>query len=437
MNDLPHVVIVGGGFGGLYCAKALKDTPCRVTLVDRRNHHLFQPLLYQVATAALSPSDIAYPIRSVFRGQRNVTVLLGEVVGIDKEAKQVALKGGDTLSYDFLVVATGATHSYFGHDEWAATAPGLKTLEDAVEIRRRVLLAFEAAEREDDPEKRRAWLTFVIVGGGATGVELAGAFAEIARHTLARDFRRIDPKQARVLLLEGGPAIVPVYPAPLPASAADQLEHMGVEVRVGAKVTGIDAEGVLLGAERIAARTVVWAAGVKASPLGKLLGAPLDRAGRVHVTPTLNVPGHDDIYVIGDLAHVERDGQLVPGVAPAAMQMGRHVAQTINRILHGETPRPFEYLDKGSMATIGRKKAIALLPGGIKLAGWIAWAAWLFVHILYLVGFRNRLFVLLSWAWSYVTWQRGARLITGGVDAGARAELSPAAKDESSLKSAS
>jgi NADH dehydrogenase len=409
----PHVIIIGGGFAGLYAARALDGVEVRVTLLDRRNHHLFQPLLYQVATAALNPSDIAAPIRSILRRQENVTVILGEASTIDSDGKRVLLSDGSALSYDYVIVGTGATHSYFGHDEWAAAAPGLKTIEDALDIRRRMLYAFEAAEREADPERRRAWLTFCVVGGGPTGVELAGALAEVSRHTLARDFRHIDPTQARVLLLEGSSTILSAYPAPLQAKAIAQLERLGAAVRLNAKVTHIDGDGVELGDEKIASRTVLWAAGVQASPLARSLGAPLDRAGRVLVTPQLTVPGHDEIFVVGDLAALTQDGKLVPGVAPAAMQEGRHAAQEIARAIAGQPRRPFRYWDKGSLATIGRSSAVADF-GKLQLSGFIAWAAWLFIHILYLIGFRNRVLVMVEWAWAYVTYQRGARLITGG-----------------------
>src|SRR5262245_4709422 len=328
----PEVVIVGGGFGGLYAARALRGAPVHVTIVDRRNHHLFQPLLYQVATAALNPADIAAPIRSIFRGRPNVSVLLAEAMAVDVPAKTLVLADG-TLPYDYLVLATGATHSYFGHDEWAPLAPGLKSIEDALEIRRRVLLAYEMAERERDPERRREWLTFVIVGGGPTGVELAGALAEISRQALSREFQHIDPSQARILLIEGMDRVLPPYPRELSAKARAQLERLGVEVWAGARVTGVDASGVNLGQERIQTRTVVWAAGVAASPLSRTLGIPLDRAGRVLVTPALTMPGHDEVFVIGDLAAIEQNGRLVPGVAPAAIQMGRHVARNIRRSL--------------------------------------------------------------------------------------------------------
>lgn len=413
-GGLHHVVLVGGGFGGLYAAKALRRARVRVTLVDRKNHHTFQPLLYQVATAALNPADIAVPIRRVLRKQRNVRVLLGEVTAVELDRKRLVLDDGAAeLFYDSLVLATGATHSYFGHDEWARVAPGLKTIEDAVEIRRRVLYAYEAAERESDAAKRAAWLTFVVVGAGPTGVELAGALSEIARHSLARDFRTIDPSSARVILLEGTPRVLPPYVPELSAKAKAQLERLGVEVRLGALATGIDDDGVSLGDERIAARTVVWAAGVAASPLARTLGVPLDRAGRVVVEQDLTLPGHPDVYVIGDLAACKQDGDgLVPGLASAAVQEARHAVKNLLATQRGEPRAPFRYLDKGSLATIGRAAAVADF-GRVKLAGTIAWLAWLFIHILLLIGFRNRFVVLFEWAWSYVTWDRGARLITG------------------------
>jgi len=410
VNKPPRVVIVGGGFGGLFAARALKRAPVRITLIDRQNHHLFQPLLYQVATAALNPSDIASPIRRILRNQKNIEVLLGEVNEIDLAQKQVHVTG-EWVPFDLLILATGATHSYFGHDEWGAHAPGLKSIEDALEIRRRVLYAFEAAERETDPARREAWLTFVIVGAGPTGVELAGALSEIARHALARDFHRIDPTQARVILLEGTSRVLPVYVESLSTKAQKQLEAMGVEVRTGELVTAIDAEGVNLGEERIEARTVLWAAGVSASPLARSLGVPLDRAGRVLVEPDLTIPGHDDFYVIGDLASLAQDGKLIPGVAPAAMQEAIHTARNIERTVRGQPRLPFRYHDKGSLATIGRAAAVADL-GWTKLSGPIAWFAWLFIHIFFLIGFRNRFVVLFSWAWSYLTYDRGARLIT-------------------------
>jgi NADH:ubiquinone reductase (H+-translocating) len=408
----PHVVIVGAGFAGLEAAKALRRAPVRVTVVDRRNHHLFQPLLYQVATAALNPSDIAAPIRHVLHRQRNTEVVLGDVASVDPGRRVVRLSDGAELSYDFLVLATGATHSYLGHDGWAPLAPGLKTIEDAVEIRRRVLLAFELAERERDEARRRALLAFVIVGAGPTGVELAGALAEIASRTLARDFRHIHPESARVVLLEAAPRVLPAYPEKLSAAAREQLTRLGVEVRTGAKVTGVDGGGVSVGEERIEARTVLWAAGVAASPLARTLGAPLDRAGRVRVRPDLTVPGHPELFVTGDLAAVAgARGELVPGVAPAAIQEGRHAARSIRRVLRGEEPRPFHYWDKGLLATIGRAAAVARI-GRLQFSGFLAWAAWLLIHIFFLIGFRNRVAVILQWAWSYLTFKRGARLIT-------------------------
>ena len=406
------MVVVGGGFGGLSAARGLRDAPVRITLVDRHNHHTFQPLLYQVATAGLSSTDIAAPLRTILRRQRNVTVLLAEAVGVDARGSRLLLADG-ALPYDFLVLAAGATHSYFGHDEWAPHAPGLKTLEDAIDIRRRVLLAFEAAERDEVPERRKEWLTFVVIGAGPTGVEMAGTLAEIARHTLRKEFRRIDPASARILLLEGTDRVLPPYPADLSEKARLQLENLGVEVRTKSLVTGVDATGVQLGAERIAARTVVWAAGVAASPLGRGLGAPLDRAGRVQVRPDLTVPGHAEIFVVGDLVALAQDGRPVPGVAPAANQMGAHAARNIRRALEDQPLRPFRYRDKGSLATIGRNRAVALFGERLKLSGWLAWMAWLFIHILFLIGFRNRLVVLVDWAFSYVTYQRHARLLLG------------------------
>jgi NADH dehydrogenase len=403
----PRVVIVGGGFGGLYAAKGLRNAPVRITLVDRRNYHLFQPLLYQVATAALNPSDIAYPIRSVLRRQKNVAVILGQASSIDLDRKIVHLADGD-LAYDFLILATGATHSYFGHPEWEQSAPGLKSIEDALEIRRRVLLAFEAAERETDAEAQKAWLTFVIVGAGPTGVELAGALSEIARHTMTRDFRRINPSSARVILLEGKDRVLPTYPPSLSAKAEAQLRGLGVEVTTNAVVTRLDDHEVCVGETTIPTRTVLWGAGVQASPLAHSLGAPLDRAGRVLVESDLTIPGHRDAFVIGDLAAVED----VPGVAPAAIQEGQHTARNIIRAVEGQPLRAFHYFDKGSLATIGRAAGVADF-GRIKLGGFFAWFAWLAVHIFFLIGFRNRILVMLQWAWAYVTYQRGARLITG------------------------
>jgi NADH:ubiquinone reductase (H+-translocating) len=411
ITDAHHVVIVGAGFGGLYAARALRAAPVRVTLVDRQNHHTFQPLLYQVATAGLNATEVAYPIRRILRRQENALVLMMNVTAVDLAARRVIADEGE-LTYDSLILATGASHSYFGRDDWAPFAPGLKSIDDALEIRRRVLLAFEAAEREEDPAERRAWTTFVVVGAGPTGVELAGALVEIARHTLVGDFRRIDPTQARVILLEGAPRVLPPYPEELSEKARRQLERLGVEVRTGARVTSIDPFGVIAAGEQIAARTVLWAAGVAASPLARSLGVPLDRVGRVSVEPDLTVPGYPEAYVIGDLAAVRKDGGLVPGVAPAAIQEGKHAAMNIRLTLVGLPREPFRYVDKGSLATIGRAAGVAEI-GRLRLSGMVAWLAWLLVHIFFLIGFRNSFVVLLDWAWSYVTYERGARVITG------------------------
>jgi NADH:ubiquinone reductase (H+-translocating) len=418
----PHVVILGGGFGGLAAARALGKAPVRVTLIDRRNHHLFQPLLYQVATAALNPGDIAYPIRGVLKEQANVRVLLAEATGVDPARQQVVIDGG-LVEYDYLVVATGATHSYFGHDEWAEHAPGLKSIDDALEIRRRVFLAYEAAEREADVAEQRAWLTFVVVGAGPTGVELAGALGEIGLHTLARDFRRIDPTGVRVVLLEGKDRVLPPYPPKLSAAAQRSLEKRRVSVRTGCTVVAVDDAGVTFevaggGREQIAARTVLWAAGVQGSPIARSLGAPLDRAGRVEVLPDLSIPGHPEIFVVGDLAHGEQDGQAWPGVAQHALQGGRHVGRLIAAEARGRTgPRPaYRYRDKGSMATIGRAAAV-VATRRVAISGFFAWLMWWVVHVFYLVGFKNRFFVMLQWAWQWLTFQRGARLITGELGA--------------------
>jgi len=406
------VVVVGGGFAGLEAARALAGAPVRVTVVDRRNHHLFQPLLYQVATAALNPSDISAPIRAVLRRQENAEVILAEVAAVDPARRVVRLADGGQVEWDFLVVAAGATHSYLGRDDWAPVAPGLKTVEDALEIRRRVLLAFERAEREGDEAARRALLTFAIVGGGPTGVELAGALAEIAARTLAADFRHIRPESARVVLVEAAPRVLPAYPGKLSEAARRQLERLGVEVRTGTMVTGVDEAGLSLGAERLPARTVLWAAGVAASPLARALGAPLDRAGRVRVRADLSVPGHPRIFVAGDLAAVVTGGGApVPGIAPAAQQEGRHAARNVLRLLRGEPTLPFRYRDKGLMATVGRGAAVARI-GRLQLSGLVAWLTWLLVHVFFLIGFRNRVAVILQWAWSYLTFKRGARLIT-------------------------
>ncbi len=402
---------MGGGFGGLYCARALRRTNVSITLVDRSNFHLFQPLLYQVATASLSPGDIASPLRHILRRQRNVEVWMGEVVDIDVRNRTVVLADG-RLTYDYLVVATGATHAYFGHDDWAVHAPGLKTVEDALELRRRFLLAFEAAEREAAPEARRRLLTFVVVGAGPTGVELAGAMAEIACKVMPRDFRAIDTATARILLLEGSARVLPTYPVDLSAKARRQLERLGVEVRTDAFVTRIEQGAVLVGEERITTANLFWAAGVLASPLGTRLATPLDQAGRVLVEPDLSVPKHPEVFVIGDLAHMKQDGRQVPGVAQGAMQGGRHSARQIARDIAGRPREPFRYKDRGNLATIGRAAAVADL-GRVKLSGFPAWFVWVFIHILYLIGFRNRLVVMIQWAWAYLMYQRGIRLITG------------------------
>jgi NADH:quinone reductase (non-electrogenic) len=408
----PHVVIVGGGFGGLYAALALADQPVRVTLLDRQNHHLFQPLLYQVAAAALSPSDIATPLRSILRRAANVTVLLAEVERVDLANRRLVLDRGE-IGYDALILAAGASHSYFGHDEWEVFAPGLKTLEDALEIRRRVLLAYEAAEREHDGAEQRALLTFVVIGGGPTGVELAGALGEISRQTIARDFRLIDPTEARIILLEGGPRILQSFPESLAHRAEEALRRFGVEVRTNAVVTRVTPDAVWLGGEQIRARTVLWAAGVAAAPLCRTLGAPLGRAGHVLVEPDLSIPGHSEVFAVGDMcAFLHQTGAPLPGVAPVAIQQGRAAADNVLRWLGGLATRPFHYRDRGSMATIGRAAAVAMV-GPLRLSGYPAWLAWLFVHIIFLIGFRNRFLVLFEWAWAYVTWRRGARLITG------------------------
>ncbi|HYT65651.1 MAG TPA: NAD(P)/FAD-dependent oxidoreductase [Vicinamibacterales bacterium] len=410
---MPRVLIIGGGFGGLYAARKFRREPVDVTIVDRRNHHLFQPLLYQVATAALSPGDIASPIRWILRQQRNVEVLLGEVAQIDPPRKVVRLADGAELSYDYLIVAAGATHAYFGHNDWRPFAPGLKTLEDALDIRRRVLLAFERAERESDPARRVAELTFVIVGGGATGVEMAGALAEIARQSLAKDFRHFDPGSAKIVLIEGGPYVLANFPDRLRAAARRDLERLGVDVRTGETVTRISAGGVETSRETIAAETVLWAAGVAASPLGATLGAPLDPAGRVLVQPDLTIPGDANVFVIGDLASLPGpSGRPLPGVAQVAMQMGAHAARNILRSIEGQPLRAFHYNNLGDMATIGRASAVADLPW-IQLKGLPGWLAWVFVHLIKLIGFRNRIVVMVQWAWAYFSYQRAIRLITG------------------------
>jgi len=409
---VPRVVIIGGGFGGLRAALGLAKANVRVLLLDRKNHHTFQPLLYQVALAALSPADISAPIRSAVHGKKNVEILIGDAVGFNLERHLIHLEGGDYVVYDYLVVATGATHSYFGHDDWEALAPGLKSLEDATEIRRRVLLAFELAERESLLDGIQRPLNFVIVGGGPTGVELAGAISEIAKHVLSRDFHSTDPRRARVILLEGGPRVLPSYTEDLSASAQRQLAQLGVEVHTSTMVTNVEPGAVWVGDKRIESVVTLWAAGVKASPLGQALGVKVDRSGRVFVDDRLNIEGHPEIFVIGDLAHFEQNGAPVPGVAPVAIQMGQYVAKEIRRRISGELSQAFSYWDKGSMATIGRSKGIAQI-GKIHLSGFLAWSAWLFIHLIYLIGYRNRFFVLLNWAWQYLSWQSGARLITG------------------------
>ena len=409
---LPHVVIIGGGFGGLYAARALRGAAVRITVVDRRNHHVFQPLLYQVAMAALSPGDIASPIRWILRKQRNLSVILADVTAVDAARKTIVLADGE-LSYDYLIVASGATHAYFGHDEWRATAPGLKTLEDALDIRRRVLLAFERAERENDASRRQQLLTFAVIGGGPTGVEMAGALAEISRQSLARDFRHIDPSSAKIVLLEAGPSVLATFPEPLRESARHDLERLGVQVRTGTPVTGVGPGRVEIGNETLLAETVIWAAGVAASPLGATLGAPRDRAGRVLVQPDLTIPGHPDVFVIGDLASLKGDdGKPLPGVAQVAIQMGKHAAKNVLRAIEKQPYRPFRYHDLGNMATIGRASAVADF-GWMRLHGYFGWLAWLFVHILNLIGFRNRLVVMVQWAWAYFSYHRAIRLITG------------------------
>jgi NADH dehydrogenase len=421
---LHHVAIAGGGFAGLYAAKEFKGAAIQVTLVDRRNFHLFQPLLYQVATGGLSPGDIAAPLRWLFRKQRNTRVLLGEVSGIDVAGRKLILENDQAeIHYDSLILATGAAHAYFGNTQWEHIAPGLKTIEDATEIRQRLLIAFEAAERETDPERRRAWLTFVIAGAGPTGVELAGTLGEIAHDTLRHDFRAIRPEQAQILLVDGSDRVLPPYPPALSKEAERALIRLGVRPKLHCHVVAVDDDGVTLrgsdgATQRVASRTVLWAAGVAASGLGKLVaegtGAPVDKAGRVIVQPDLTVPGHPEIFVVGDLAHVvQPDGTLVPGVAPAAMQMGRYAARVILSRVEGKpAPAPFRYHNKGSLATIGRSAAVADF-GKIRFAGFVAWVLWLFVHLMYLVGFENRLLVFLKWSLSYFTFNRGARLITG------------------------
>lgn len=431
METLHRVVILGGGFGGLYAAQALKNAPVQVTLLDRRNFHLFQPLLYQVATGALSPGEIASPLRSVLRRQKNTRVLLGVATDLDAERHRVILDDGQTVEYDSLIVATGSADSYFGHDDWRRNAPGLKSIEEATEIRHKILYAFEAAEREQDPEQRRDWLTFVIVGGGPTGVELAGALAEIAHDTVRHDFRSIHPQDARIFLLEGGPRILPTYPEDLSAKAKAALIQLRVTPQTGVFVTDIDDGGVTVktatGSQRISARTVIWAAGVRPSPFGEVLehraAAPRDKKGQIIVSADCSLPGHPEIFVIGDLAHIEQDGKPVPGVAPAAMQQGAYVAKLIRERLRGKTLPPFRYRDKGSLAVIGRNAAVAQI-GSLHISGLLAWLTWLLVHLMYLVEFSNRVLVFIQWGFLYLTFNRGARLITGP-DSSARRVASP------------
>lgn len=404
------MIVIGGGFGGLNAVKRLADTDVDIVLIDRSNHHLFQPLLYQVATAGLSPADIAQPIRGILRDQKNVTVVLDEVMAVDPEARLVTT-ADIKLHYDYLIVATGARHGYFGHDDWEELAPGLKTIEDATEIRRRVLLAFEVGEKSRTPEEMAAALTFVVVGGGPTGVEMAGAIAELARFTLRRDFRRINPAQARVILVEAGPRILPTFTPEMSENAQKQLQSLRVEVRTGKAVTHIDECEVHFGDEILRTRTVVWAAGNKASPLGAMLGAETDRVGRVKVSPDLTIPGHPEIQAIGDLITTTyHGGTPVPGVSPAALQAGRHAADNIRRQLAGQPPERWEYFDKGTMATIGRNAAVAEI-GPLKFGGFPAWAVWAFVHLFFLIGFRNRAAVFLQWSWAYFTYAKGARII--------------------------
>jgi NADH dehydrogenase len=428
---MPHVIIVGCGFGGLAAARELANAKVDITLIDRSNHHLFQPLLYQVATAGLSAPAISAPIRGIVKGQRNLTSLMAAVTDIDTTGKTVTLENGSKISYDYLIVAAGSTHSYFGRDEWAALAPGLKTLEDAFDIRRRILMAFEYAEREDDPARRGEWLTFTVIGAGATGVEMAGTLIEIARHTLSGEFRRIDPHQTRVVLVEGSERVLGAYPSDLSERARAQLVKLGVDVRTSSRVTAIEDDCVRYvdrdGEQRLASRTVIWSAGVAASPLGKTLKAPLDRAGRVVVQGDLSIPDHPDVFVIGDLAAALSDGKPVPGVSPAAKQMGRVAARNILNHMASRPAENFTYSDYGSLATIGRKAAVAMV-GKFKFSGFSAWLFWLFVHVYFLIGFRNRLLVMSDWAWAYLTFKRSARVISSSIDA------KPGKHDEGSVQ---
>lgn len=414
MKAQPKILIAGAGFGGLAAAKALANLPVEVTVLDRSNHHLFQPLLYQVATAALSPAEIAQPVRHILRRARNVTVAMADIVRVDPAAKEVVTTEG-AYPYDYLILATGARHSYFGHPEWEHDAPGLKSIDDALEIRRRMLIAFEQAEKTSDAKERQAALTFIVVGAGPTGVEMAGAIGEVARYTMVRDFRRIDPAQARVILVDAAPRVLPTFAEELSASAREQLARIGVEVRTGVGVKGVSPEGVQLENDFIPSKTIIWAAGNAASPLGKGLGVETDKAGRVVVNPDLSVPGHPEIFVIGDLAcFTHQGGKPLPGTSPVAMQQGRRAARNILAATDGrpQSAKPFHYFDKGSMATIGRHAAVADIRG-VRFNGFTAWLAWLFVHLIFLVGFRNRVLVFLQWIWSYLNYYRGARLITG------------------------
>ena len=411
MSGQKKIVIIGGGFAGLWAVRRLRRAPVDITLIDRSNHHLFQPLLYQVATAGLAAPSIAAPLRHILRSQRNVSVLMGEVLHIDTQARRVSF-GERSIDYDYLLVASGATHAYFGHDAWATFAPGLKTLDDAFAIRRRILDSFERAEASISEAERDACLTFAVIGGGPTGVELAGTLAEIARHTLANEFRRIDSRKARVLLIEAGPRVLASFTEKLSDKARAQLERLGVEVHSGAAVTEVGSNYVAFGDQRIAARTILWAAGVAASPLGKQLGAELDRAGRVRVAVDLSLPGHPEVFVAGDLASLQQDGKPVPGVAPAAKQMGNHAADNIAARIAGRATVPFRYKDWGALATIGRHSAVAQLPS-LSLSGIVAWWFWLVLHIWFLIGFRSRIIVLINWAWAYFTYERAARIIVG------------------------
>lgn len=407
----PRVVIVGAGFAGLYAARSLRSARVDVIVIDRRNHHVFQPFLYQVATAALNPSDIAAPIRRILRRQKNASVILGEATSVDLAQKRLILSDGD-VPYDYLIVASGATTHYFGHPDWVPYAPGLKDIEDALEIRRKIFFAFEAAEKETDPVKQSHWLTFVVVGGGPTGVELAGALAEISRHTLAKDFRNIDPASARILLIEAADRLLGQFDQRLSLRARQSLEKLGVEVLTGTTVQTISAGSVTTATGVIESETVIWAAGVRASGLGATLQTPVDRSGRVQVSEDLSLPGYPEVFVIGDLAHLTSNGDPVPGVAPAAIQMGIHAARNLVASLDARQRSPFRYRDKGMLAAIGRASAVASLPH-LKIWGFLAWITWLAVHIFYLIGFRNRLLVIIQWAWAYATYDRGARLITG------------------------